>query len=110
MILHLVLILVLLTGCTNAMTMEDLVKEPNFSGIVEEIEEELILVRVNDDDLISSDLIYISLDVELKDSMIDFNIGDEVRIFYDGNIGESYPAQINKVYAIMPVSSSGSIK
>lgn len=110
MILYLVLILVLLTGCTDAMTMEDLVKEPNFSGIVEEIEEKLILVRVNNDDLISSDLIYISLDVELKDSMIDFNIGDEVRIFYDGNMGESYPAQINKVYAIMPVSSSGSIK
>ena len=32
--------------------------------------------------------------------MVDFNIGDEVIVYYDGNIAESYPLQINTVYAI----------
>lgn len=85
------------------MDMNSVVKEPNFSGIVEETEEGSILVKVDQDEeeAASSDLISVSLDVELKDSMTDFNIGDKVRIYYDGNIAESYPAQVNKVYAIL---------
>lgn len=35
-----------------------------------------------------------------NDPMVDFNIGDEVIVYYDGNIAESYPLQINTVYAI----------
>ena len=42
----------------------------------------------------------VSLNVENKDSSTHFNIGDEVVVYYDGNIAESYPMQINKVYAI----------
>lgn len=42
----------------------------------------------------------VSLDAENKDDMVDFNIGDEVIVYYDGNIAESYPLQINTVYAI----------
>ena len=42
----------------------------------------------------------VSLDVENKDSMTHFSIGDEVVVYYDGNIAESYPMQINTVYAI----------
>ena len=33
--------------------------------------------------------------------MTHFNIGDEVVVYYDGNIAESYPMQINTVYAIL---------
>lgn len=29
-----------------------------------------------------------------------FTLGDEVKVYNDGNILESYPAQVNKVYAI----------
>lgn len=42
----------------------------------------------------------ISLDVKNKDSMTDFSIGDKVAVYYDGYIAESYPMQINTVYAI----------
>ena len=28
-------------------------------------------------------------------------VGDEVTVYYDGNIAESYPMQINKVYAVL---------
>ena len=32
--------------------------------------------------------------------MTSFNIGDEVVVYYDGNVAESDPVQINTVYAI----------
>lgn len=37
-------------------------------------------------------------DLYEKDSITHFN--DEVIVYYDGNIAESYPLQINTVYAI----------
>ena len=42
----------------------------------------------------------VSLDVEIKDSMTDFNIGDKVTVYYNGDIAESDPMQISTVYAI----------
>jgi hypothetical protein len=38
--------------------------------------------------------------VENKDSMTHFSIGDQVAVYFDGNIAESYPMQISTVYAI----------
>ena len=32
--------------------------------------------------------------------MTSFNVGDEVVVYFDGNIVESYPMLINKEYAI----------
>lgn len=43
----------------------------------------------------------VALDVENKDSVTHFCIDDEVTVYYDGNIAESYPMQINTVYAIV---------
>ena len=43
---------------------------------------------------------WVSLNVENKDSVTKFNVGDEVVVYYDGNVAESYPMQINTVYAI----------
>ena len=107
-IICLTIVFILLVGCSKTIDMDNVVNEPNFAGIVEEVSDGAIIVRVNEDEdeNKSSDLISVSLDVELKDSMTDFEIGDEVRIYYDGNILESYPAQVNKVYAIILVDSS----
>ena len=107
-ILVLFFVIVLLAGCSKKMNMNNVKNEPNFSGIVEEVSEQSILVKVNEaeDEFQSSDLMSVSLDVELKDSITNFNIGDEVKIYYDGNIAESYPAQINKVYAITLINPS----
>lgn len=93
----------LLSGCSKKTDVNTLVDKPNFAGIINEVSEGSIIVIVNEDEdeIKSSDLISVSLDVELKDRMTDFEIGDEVRVYYDGNIAESYPAQINKVYAIV---------
>lgn len=95
------LIFIILAGCTTPMNMSNVVNEPNFAGTVEETHENSILVRVNSDEVTSSDLISVSLDVELKDSMTHFEVGDKIRVYYDGTIAESYPAQVNKVYAIL---------
>ena len=44
--------------------------------------------------------IAVSPDISARIVAKDFSIGDEVVVYYDGNIAESYPMQINTVYAI----------
>lgn len=91
--------------------MDSIINEANFTGLVEEVSESSILVRVNEDEeeIRSSDIISVSLDVEIEESTRDFNLGDEVRVYYDGMIAESYPAQVNNVYAII-LEQSGESK
>ena len=69
--------------------------EPNISGIVKEANENSILIENETGEY------WVSLNVENEDSMTHFSIGDEVVVYYDGNIAESYPMQINTVYAIL---------
>lgn len=84
-----------LVACNNR-SMDYIIRnEPSIIGIVKETTDKSILIE-NDSGEYS-----VSLDVENKDSMTHFNIGDEVVVYYDGNIAESYPMQINKVYAIV---------
>lgn len=68
--------------------------EPSITGIVNDTNENSILIKNEDGEY------RVSLNVENKDSMTHFSIGDEVVVYYDGMIAESYPMQINKVYAI----------
>lgn len=88
------------------MTMNDIYDKPNFTGVVTDVYDKSILVSVdkNEDEINSSDKISVSLDVKLKDSMTNFQVGDKVHIFYDGTILETYPAQINTVYAILLIN------
>ena len=87
------------------MNMNTVLNEANFMGRVEEVRDQSIIVRVNEDEeeMRSSDLINVSLDVEIKDSLSDYTVGHIVQVYYDGNIAESYPAQVNNVYAIVIV-------
>lgn len=92
---------------TKPLTMNDVFQhKPKFSGTVVEINDNTsILVKVNENEPIikSSDKILVSLDVKMTDASAigrDFDIGDEISVYYDGSIAESYPAQINEVYAI----------
>lgn len=80
--------------------------EPCVKGIVTKTSEQTITIQVNkgEEARKSSDVIVVSLNAENKDSMTHFYIGDEVAVYYDGAIAESYPAQINTVYAITLVS------
>lgn len=96
----------LFPGCVGQRNMHSLQKEPNFAGIVTQVWEYSVQVEVNEgeDALRSSDLINVSLDAELSDSITHFDVGDEIRVYYDGSIAESYPAQVVTVYAIVLVN------
>ena len=100
--LFLAVALITLTACSR--DLNDIIEnEPCVQGVVESVQDESITIRVNEDDpaAASSDLISVSLDVESKDSITIFYEGDQVAVYYDGAIAESYPAQIHTVYAIV---------
>ena len=63
-------------------------------GIVKDTNDNSILIENEDGEY------WVSLNVENEDSMTHFSVGDEVVVYYDGNIAETYPMQINTVYAI----------
>ena len=52
------------------------------------------------DDYLSEVRCSVSLKVENQDSMTHFNVGDEVVVYYNGDVAESDPLQISTVYAI----------
>lgn len=83
-----------MVGCNNKSMNYIISNEPSITGIVKETNENSILIENDNDEY------WVSLNVENKDSMTSFNIGDEVVVYYDGNVAESDPMQINKVYAI----------
>ena len=83
-----------LGGCNNRSMNYIISNEPSITGIVKETNENSILIENDNDEY------WVSLNVENKDSMTSFSIGDEVVVYYDGNVAESDPMQINTVYAI----------
>ena len=83
-----------LAGCNNRSMNYIIANEPSITGIVKETNDKSILIENEDGEY------WVSLNVENKDSMTHFSIGDEVVVYYDGNVAESYPMQINTVYAI----------
>lgn len=96
-----VMILVSLAGCSRNMHYV-IENEPNFAGIVEDVTEDYVIVAVNNDESIYNDYptVHVSLDVEQTDSYMGFGIGDEIVVYYDGNISDEDPAKAEKVYAI----------
>ncbi|MEE0964636.1 MAG: DUF3221 domain-containing protein [Ruminococcus bromii] len=83
-----------LVGCNNRSMNYIIENEPSITGIVKETNDNSILIENENGEY------WVSLNVENKDSMTNFSVGDEVVVYYDGNIAESYPMQINTVYAI----------
>ena len=84
-----------LVGCNNRSMNYIIANEPNITGVVKESSEKFILIENKTGEY------WVSLNVENEDSMTHFSMGDEVVVYYDGNIAESYPMQINTVYAIL---------
>lgn len=90
-----------LGGCGRSMN-DVINNEPNFTGVVAEVTDENIIVNINKDDAIYSNykVVVVSLDVELNDGLTSYSVGDEVTVYYDGNIAEGAPAKADTVYAI----------
>lgn len=106
-LLPLLLLLTLLAACKPSMN-TIIATKPCVKGEVQEVHEQTILIEVNEGEEArkSSDLISVSLNVENADSITHFYAGDEVAVYYDGQIAESYPAQIHTVYAITLIEGS----
>lgn len=81
-------------GCRNRSMNGIIASEPSITGIVKDTNETSILIENE------NGAYWVSRNVENKDSMTHFNIGDEVVVYYDGKVAETYPMQINTVYAI----------
>ena len=94
-VVFLVMILMFsMAGCNNRSMNYIIQNEPNITGMVKTITNDAFLMENETGEY------WVSLKVENKDSMTHFSIGDEVVVYFDGNIAESYPMQINTVYAI----------
>lgn len=83
----------------------DTAAAPNFAATVLEVNGESLLVRPLDgsDEARSADKIWVSAGGMTESERAALTVGSLVRIFYDGLIAESYPAQIQTVYAIVNI-------
>lgn len=85
-----------LVGCNNKSLNYIISNEPSITGSIKEVNERSILLENESEEYV------VSLNVENSDGIYSpIQVGDEVTVYYDGNIAESYPMQINKVYAIL---------
>ena len=85
-----------LVGCNNKSLNYIISNESSITGSIKEVNESSILLENESGEYV------VSLNVENSDGIYSpIQAGDEVTVYYDGNIAESYPMQINKVYAIL---------
>ena len=85
-----------LVGCNNKSLNYIISNEPSITGTIKEVNENSILLGNESGEYV------VSLNVENSDGIYSpIQVGDEVTVYYDGSIAESYPMQINKVYAIL---------
>ena len=89
-----------LAGCNNRSMNYIIENEPSVTGIVREVGDNSILIYIETDGYPYGADCDVSLDVENTDSYTDVSVGDEVVVYYNGDIAESDPLQINTVYAI----------
>ncbi len=84
---------------------------PYFNATVLEVYEKSVLVEPfeGEVELSSSDQIVVSTEVVSTHEVPQMEVGDTIRIVYNGEIAESYPAQIATVFAIYPVDESGEL-
>ena len=89
-----------LTGCNNRSMNYIIENEPRVVGIVKEVRDDSILIYMETDAYPYGAECSVSLDVENGDSYTDLSVGDEVVVYYNGDIAESEPLKIETVYAI----------
>ena len=100
LILSLTFVLVLV-GCNNRSMNYIIENEPSVVGVVEEVHDDyVIMYSETAEGYPNGSRWSISLTVENKDSYADPVVGDEIVVYYDGNVMETYPLKVGTVYAI----------
>ena len=100
-----VFLLITITGCAAAHEREN----PYFHASVIEVNEKYVLVQPfeGEEELKSADQIQVSTEVVSTHDIPAMEEGTQIRIVYNGDIAESYPAQINTVFAIYLIDENG---
>ncbi len=96
-----VTLVIFMTACGQRTINDIMQEEPSLTGIVQAVDDAYILLEGRKEGSAQDSMYRVSLNVENKDSQTHFNLGDEVQVYYNGDIAESDPAQINTVYAIL---------
>lgn len=100
LILSLTFVLVL-AGCNNRSMNYIIENEPSVIGVVEEVHDDYVIMYSETAEGYSNGSRWsISLTVESKDSYADPVVGDEIVVYYDGNVMETDPLKVGTVYAI----------
>ena len=73
---------------------------PSIQGSVTEVHENYILIHFATSGYPSGADCTVSLNPVYGDSYTDVSVGDEIVVYFDGNIMETYPLQLGTVYAI----------
>lgn len=89
-----------LLGCNHRSMDYIIANEPSIPGIVQEVRDNTIIIYAETDDYPNGTTCEVSLDVENTDSYTDLSVGDEVVVYYNGDMTEGDPLQIETVYAI----------
>lgn len=103
------LVVLFLTGCREENKIPK--ENPAFQATVLEVHENTILVEPSEGEEIrkSADKISVSLDVISTEEVPQLEEGAQVSIVYNGDVLESYPAQIKTVFAIYLVDADGEV-
>ena len=89
-----------LAGCNNRSMNYIIENEPSIVGIVKEVRDDSILIYMETDAYPYGAECSVSLAVENSDSYTHLSPGDEIVVYYNGDIAESEPLEIDTVYAI----------
>lgn len=97
--------ILVLSGCSR--TIDDIIaSEPSVTGVVTAVYENSFLMLGEGEKGAPCEY-NVSLSAEKKDSYTDLSLGDEVVVYYDGDIAESAPLRIDTVYAIILRTPAG---
>lgn len=90
-----------LVGCNKKSMNYIISNEPSISGTIKEVHDKYIMIYIEDDGYPNGADCQVSLDVENSDGIYSpIAVGDKVTVYFNGDIAESDPLQINTVYAI----------
>ena len=90
-----------LAGC-NSKSMDYIIKnKPSVTGVVEEVHNDyIIMYSETAEGYPNGSEWQISLNVENIDGCTNLTVGDEIVVYHDGNVMETDPLKVGKVYAI----------
>ena len=100
-VVFMLILYLLVVGCSNKSMNYIIQNKPSVTGIVEEVHDDYVILYSDATEGYPNGSYWqISLDVENKDSYLDVVIGDEIVVYHNGNVMETSPLKVGKVYAI----------